>query len=71
MIDHAQAKINLINAAVVAAHNIEVKLAFPLDEVEIACLKQLKRAVAEYKETNQAKRVDESGNEFDSFHGCG
>jgi hypothetical protein len=34
-------------------------------------LKQLKRAAAEYKETKQAKRVDENGDDFDSLHGCG
>lgn len=71
MIDHAQAKINLINAAIRIAEQVEIKAAFPLEAHEQACLKQLKRAVAEYKETKQAKRVDENGNEFDSFHGCG
>jgi hypothetical protein len=71
MKDHAQAKIELINAAIRVAEHVEVKAAFPLEAHEQACLKMLKRAVAEYKETKQAKRVDENGDEFDSLHGCG
>lgn len=71
MKDHAQAKIELINAAIRVAEQVEVKSAFPLEAHEQACLKMLKRAVAEYKETKQAKRVDENGDEFDSLHGCG
>lgn len=71
MKDHAQAKIELINAAIRVAEQVEVKAAFPLEAHEQACLKLLKRAVAEYKETKQAKRVDENGDEFDSLHGCG
>ncbi len=70
MIDHAQAKINLIAAAIVAAENIELKAAFPLNDYELASLKRLKRAVAEYNATKQPKRVDE-GDDFDSLHGCG
>jgi hypothetical protein len=71
MKDHAQAKIELINAAIRTAEQVEIKAAFPLEPHEQACLKQLKRAVAEYKETKEAKRVDENGDEFDSLHGCG
>lgn len=71
MKDHAQAKIELINAAIRVAEQVEVKAAFPLEAHEQACLKLLKRAVAEYKETKQAKRVDENGDEFDLLHGCG
>lgn len=71
MRDHAQAKIELINAAIRVAEQVEIKSAFPLEAREQACLKMLKRAVAEYKETKQAKRVDENGDEFDSLHGCG
>lgn len=71
MKDHAQAKIELINAAIRVAEQVEVKVAFPLEAHEQACLKLLKRAVGDYKETKQAKRVDENGDEFDSLHGCG
>jgi hypothetical protein len=71
MKDHAQAKIELINAAIRVAEQVEIKAAFPLEAHEQAALKQLKRAAAEYKETKQAKRVDENGDEFDSLHGCG
>lgn len=71
MKDHAQAKIELINAAIRVAEQVEVKAAFPLEAHELACLKMLKRAVDEYKETKQAKRVDENGDDFDSLHGCG
>lgn len=71
MKDHAQAKIELINSAIKVAEQVEIKAAFPLEDYEQACLRQLKRAVAEYKQTKEAKRVDENGNEFDSFHGCG
>lgn len=70
MKDHAQAKIELINAAIRVADHVEVKTAFPLEAHEQACLKLLKRAVEEYKETKQPKRVDE-GDDFDSLHGCG
>ena len=70
MKDHAQAKIELINAAIRVAEQVEVKAAFPLEAQELACLKMLKRAVDEYKETNQPNRVDE-GDDFDSLHGCG
>ena len=68
---HAQAKIELINAAIRVAEQVEVKSAFPVEAHEQECLKMLKRAVAEYKETKKAKRVDENGDEFDSLHGCG
>jgi|LakMenEpi03Aug12_release.lakeMendotaPanAssembly.Ray.scaffolds.fasta_scaffold459915_2 hypothetical protein len=71
MKDCAQAKIELINAAIRVADQVEVKSAFPLEAHEQAALKQLKRAAEEYKETKQAKRVDENGDEFDSLHGCG
>lgn len=71
MIDHALAKTNLINAAIGVADNVQIKSAFPLDDSEIAFLKQLKRAVAEYKETKQPRRIDEEGDDFDSLHGCG
>lgn len=71
MKDHAQAKIDLINAAIRVAEQVEVKAAFPLEPHEQACLKQLKRAVAEYKETKQVNRVDENRNDFDSLHGTG
>lgn len=71
MIDHAQAKIRLIDAAVRAADQIKIKTAFPLDEAEIACLKQLKRAVLDFLETKQPKRDSSNGDDFDSFHGCG
>jgi hypothetical protein len=70
MKDHAQATIELINAAIRVADQVEVKSAFPLEAHEQACLKLLKRAAAEYKETKQPKRVDE-GDDFDSLHGCG
>ena len=70
MIDHAQAQINLINAAIRVADQVEIKTAFPLKAHEQACLKLLKRAVDEYKTTKHAKRVDEDGDEFDSLHGC-
>lgn len=71
MKDHAQAKIELVNAAIRVADQVEIKAAFPLESHEQACLKQLKQAVAEYKRTKEAKRVDENGDEFDSLHGCG
>jgi hypothetical protein len=71
MKDHAQTKIELINAAIKVAEQVEIKSAFPLEPHEQACLRQLKRAVADYKETKQVKRVDENGEEFDSFHGTG
>lgn len=70
MIDHAQAKIRLIDAAIKVADQVEIKSAFPLDDAELACLKQLKRAAADFKETKQPKRIDE-GDDFDSLHGCG
>jgi hypothetical protein len=71
MKDHAQAKINLIKAAIEFAEIVPLKSAFPLDDAELAFLKRLKRAVSEYKEAKQSKRVDENGDEFDSLHGCG
>lgn len=70
MIDHAQAKIELINAAIRVAEQVAIKTAFPLEAHEQGCLKLLKRAVAEYKETMKPNRVDE-GDDFDSLHGCG
>jgi len=71
MIDHAQAKIELINAAIRVAEQVEIKTAFPLEVHEQACLRLLKRAVAEYKETKEPKRDSSNGDDFDSFHGCG
>jgi len=50
---------------------VEIKTAFPLEAHEQACLKQLKRAVADYKETKEPKRDSSNGDDFDSFHGCG
>ena len=41
MKDHAQAKIELINAAIRVAEQVEVKAAFPLEAHEQACLKLL------------------------------
>jgi hypothetical protein len=70
MTDHAQAKIELFNAAIRVAEQVEVKSAFPLEAHEQACLKLLKRAVAAYKETKQPNRVDD-GDDFESLHGCG
>jgi len=71
MVDHAQAKIRLIDAAIRVAEQVEIKTAFPLEAHEQACLKQLKRAVADYKETKEPKRDSSNGDDFDSFHGCG
>jgi hypothetical protein len=71
MLDHAQAKIELINAAIRVAEQVEVKAAFPLEAHEQACLKLLKRAVQEYKTTKLSKRVEENDDELDSLHGCG
>jgi len=68
--DHAQAKIELINAAIAVAENVAIKTAFPLELHEARRLQALKKAVAEYKETKQPNRVDE-GDDFDSLHGCG
>jgi hypothetical protein len=75
MIDHAQAKINLINAALQFTDlvlNVKSQACFVsiLDDADLACLKQLKRAAEEYKKTKQPKRIDE-GDEFDSLHGTG
>jgi hypothetical protein len=71
MIDHAQAKIRMMDAAVRVAEQVESKLGMPLGNAEVACLNQLKRAVLDFKETKQPKRVDGNGDDFDSFHGCG
>lgn len=72
MIDHAQAKIRLIDAAVRVAEQVEIKsTAFTLTESEAACLRLLKRAVDDFKETKQPKRDSSNGDDFDSFHGCG
>lgn len=71
MKDHAQAKTELINAAIAVAENVAIKTAFPMELHEARRLQALKNAVAVYKETKQAKRVDENGDEFDSLHGCG
>jgi hypothetical protein len=66
MIDHAQAKIRLIDAAMRVADQVEIKSAFPLGDAELACLKQLKRAVADFKETKQPVSPHDTD---DSFHG--
>ena len=66
MIDHAQAKIRLIEAAIQVAEYVEVsELLF--DKAELALLGRLKRAVADFKETKQAQPIGDD----DSFHGCG
>jgi len=70
MKDHAQATIELINAAIAVAENVPVKTAFPLELHEARRLLALKNAVDEYKQTKKPKRVDD-GDEFDSLHGCG
>jgi len=64
MKDHAQAKIELINAAVAVAENVAIKTAFPLEMHEARRLQALKNAVAEYKKTKEAMRFDENGDEF-------
>lgn len=69
MKDHAQAKIELINAALKFAE-VNVKAGKPLEAHELATFSLLRMAAKEYKETKQAKRVDENGDEFDSLHGC-
>jgi antitoxin component of RelBE/YafQ-DinJ toxin-antitoxin module len=69
MKDHAQATIELINAAIAVAENVPIKLAFPLELHEARRLQALKNAVDEYKQTKKPKRVDD-GDDFDSLHGC-
>lgn len=69
MKDHAQAKIELIDAALKFAE-VNVKAGKPLEAHELATFSLLRMAAKEYKETKQAKRVDENGDEFDSLHGC-
>jgi len=68
MVDHAQATIRLINAAIKVAEQVSIKLVFPLDDSEISCLRQLKRAVSDFKETKQPKRPESNGDGFDLFH---
>lgn len=70
MKDHAQAKIELINAALKFAE-VNVKAGKPLEAHELATFSLLRIAAIEFKETKEAKRVDENGDEFDSLHGCG
>jgi hypothetical protein len=70
MKDHAQAKIELINAALRFAE-VNVKAGKPLDAHQLATFSLLRMAAREFKETKEAKRVDENGNEFDSLHGTG
>ena len=67
MKDHAQAKIRLIDAAINVAKTVAIQDELTLDQLELVCLRQLKRAVDEYAKTKQAKRVDENGNEWDTF----
>ena len=67
MIDHAQAKIRMMDAAIRVAEQVDSKLGLPLGNAEVACLNQLKRAVLDFKETKQAKSIGDD----DSFHGCG
>lgn len=69
MKDHAQATIELINAAIKATDQVSVKSAFPLEKYERECLIALKKAAEEYKKTKKPKRVSE-GDDFDSLHGC-
>jgi len=69
--DHAQAKIELIGAALNAAEQMNVKAGKTLEPHELAAFSLLRIAAKQYKETKEAKRVDENGDEFDSLHGCG
>lgn len=72
MIDHAQAKINLINAAVAMAENVTQENALlTMNQHARIYFERIRKAVAEYKETKQPKRIDETDDEFDSLHGCG
>lgn len=70
MKDHAQAKIELINAALKFAQ-VNVKAGKPLEAHELATFSLLRIAAREFKETKEAKRVDENGDDFDPLHGCG
>lgn len=69
MKDHAQAKLDLIHAALKFAE-VNVKAGKPLEAHELATFSLLRMAAREYKETKQPKRVDE-GDDCDSLHGCG
>lgn len=69
MIDHAQAKIQLIHAALKVAE-VNVKAGKTLEAHELATFSLLRMAAKEFKETKQANRVYE-GDDFDSLHGCG
>lgn len=71
MIDHAQATIQLIGAAVNAAEQMNVKAGKTLEPHELAAFSLLRIAARQYKETKQPKRIDETDDEFDSLHGCG
>jgi hypothetical protein len=71
MTDHAQAKIELIGAAINAAEQMNVKAGKPLDAHELAAFSLLRIAARQYKETKQPKRIDEADGEFDDLHGCG
>lgn len=70
MKDYAQAKIELINAALKFSE-VNVKAGKPLESHELATFSLLRIAAREFKETKQSKRVDENGDEFDSLHGTG
>jgi len=71
MIDHAQAKINLINAAIEMADQITPENALlTMNQHARIHFDRVRRAAEAYKETKQHKRVDE-GDDFDSLHGCG
>lgn len=72
MKDHAQAKIELINAAIAMAEQITSENALAtMNQHARIHFERVRRAAEEYKTTKQAKRVDENGDEFDSLHGCG
>lgn len=69
MKDHAQAKIELIHAALKFSE-VNVKAGMPLEAHELATFSLLRMAARAFKETKEAKRVDENDGEFDSLHGC-
>jgi hypothetical protein len=73
MKDHAQAKIELINAAIKAADHIQMKSAFPLDDIELAYLRNLKKAVQEFKQTKEPNPPDRGDDDdwMDRHHGVG
>lgn len=69
MKDHAQAKIELIDAALKFSE-VDVKAGKPFEAYELATFSLLRMAARQYKKTSKPKRVDEAGEEFDSLHGC-